>query len=329
VGLIAFEHSAYLYLLWMPTLLLILFARYKLRQAKALKAFGSSAIIKQLTGGYPGYLPWLKFSLLLLSLFALILALAAPFIPGSGNQQITSGKIDLVFVTDVSKSMYAEDVHPNRLNLMKRFVVSAINKFHDADIGIVAFAGKAMVYMPLNNNHEYAVGLANTLSADLITTQGTSLSDALKISSLLFEQSSGNTRVICLLSDGEGHTKGVEKIADSLKKAGIHVFAFGIGSVKGAWISENPEQKVKIFKTDSIGQRIVSRLNVPGLNRITANTPNHYLQLTNNDEGVAFLTKGLKELGSGANQSGSVQKNLFQIALLLALLCLLTELILP
>jgi Ca-activated chloride channel family protein len=194
---------------------------------------------------------------------------------------------------DVSKSMLAQDVKPNRLERAKQALGKLIDKLSNDRVGIVVFAGRAYLQMPLTGDHGAAKMYLGSASTDIVPTQGTVISDALKMCYASFNTKEKKYKAVILISDGEDHDEGAFKIAQQMTEDGIVINTVGIGSPQGSTIIDeltNQEKK------DVNGNTVITKLNEDELKSIAEKGNGSYQLFTNADELVSKLDAQLASM---------------------------------
>jgi len=229
---------------------------------------------------------------------------------------------------DVSKSMLAEDIKPNRLERAKQLVSKIIDKLADDKVGIVIFAGKAYLQMPLTIDHSAAKMYLSSASTDNVPTQGTVISQALKMSYAAFNTQEKKYRAIILISDGEDHDEDAIKVTRSLVDEGVMVNTIGIGSPQGAPIMDEETHE---YKKDESGNTVISKLNEEELKNIAQNGNGLYQLFSNTDAVADNLNAKLMTIGqtSLSGSSFGIYKYYYWYFLLAAFVILLLENFLP
>ena len=236
-----------------------------------------------------------------------------------GTQKINRKGIDIMIALDVSKSMLAQDIKPSRLERARQVISKIIDNSPDDKIGIVIFAGRAYLQMPLTVDHEAANMYLASSSPDDVPTQGTVISQALKMCYAAFNPKEKTYKSILLVSDGEDHDDDALKTAKELGKDGILINTVGIGSAQGAPIMD-PETNA--YKTDDKGNTVISKLNEEELSKIAQNGHGLYQLYTNTNEVAANIKNTLSGIAKEATLSDTSYESFrqyFQYFLLAAL----------
>lgn len=322
-----FQHIEFLLcLIAIPFLLVFYFLLIKWKK-NAEKKIGDPHLVKQLIQGFSPRLFAVKF-LLIVVCFALCSFAVADLVKPDGSQKINRKGIDVMIALDVSKSMLAEDIKPNRLERAKQVIAKIIDKLQDDKIGIVVFAGRAYLQMPLTSDHSAAKMYLSTASTDIVPTQGTVISQALKMSFAAFNTKEKKYRSIILISDGEDHDEDAIKVTKELTDQGVMVNTIGIGSPQGAPIMDNETHD---YKKDENGNTVVTKLNEEELKTIAQTGNGIYQLLAGADETADNIHQKLMSIGQTTltDSSFTIYKNYFWYFLLAAFIILLIEFFLP
>lgn len=274
-------------------LLFILLQRWK---KKVRSRIGDAKLVKQLTGNFSFAKSTTKFIVLSLGFAAGVVAVMNPRKPGA-TDSVTRKGIDVVLALDVSKSMLAEDLAPNRLERAKQFITKLMAAMPDDRIGLVLFAGKAYLQMPLTTDYGAAQLYISSAAPDAVPQQGTVISEALNMSMNAFNVRERRFKAIVLISDGEEHDEQAVKTAEELAEQGVMINTLGVGSPEGSVIID---PLTGTNKVDEAGNVVISRLNENVLKEIAGKTNGVYIRLQNSDEAVAEMKKQLGQIESKA-----------------------------
>lgn len=300
--------------------LYFLYLRWK---KERIKKIGDPALVQQLIQTYSPKKFARKFTLFSVAVALVVIALANPR-THRGSSNVKRNGIDVMIALDVSKSMLAQDVKPNRLERAKQLIARLIDKLPDDRIGIVVFAGRAYLQMPLTSDHAAAKMYLSTASPDVVPTQGTVIGDALKMCYAGFNTKEKKYKSIVLISDGEDHDENADKLAQSLAEEGVMINSVGIGSPEGSTIEDPVTGELK---KDAEGKMVVTRLNESGLKSIAEKTGGLYQLFTNTDQVAAAIDARLRTMGQRSITETSLvnYKNYFPWLLGAALILLLVE----
>ena len=286
-----FEHIEYLYLLLLLIPLLAVFIAFQQWKKKSIARFGKATLVHRLIPDLSNGKQILKFVLLSLAYVFLILGIANPQI-GSKQEKVKRQGIDVVIALDVSKSMLAEDVQPNRLARAKNFISNFVDQLKNDRLAIVVFAGRAYLQMPLSVDYSAAKLYLKTVGTESVPTQGTSISEAIDLANESFAKGDNKSKALIIISDGEDHEAGVDEALETAAKNGIKVFTLAVGTDKGSPIPMANGD----FKRDAEGNIVLSKVNVEAMRT--------YAEKGN---GKSFI------LGSGKDEISAIFKELGRI----------------
>ncbi|WP_300564958.1 VWA domain-containing protein [Flavobacterium sp.] len=290
------DESKYLYLLFLLPILAVLFLYIEFWKRKKQREFGDLELVKKLSPEKSNFKPALKFGVLLLGLAMLILGLVNPKI-GTKVEKVKREGIDIVFAIDVSKSMLAEDIAPNRLEKSKQVVSQIINNLGSDRIGIIAYAGSAFPVLPITTDYNVAKMFLQSMNTGMVSSQGSNLDEAIKLSGKYFEGSPNTSKLMILISDGEDHSEGAEKAAEEAKKMGMKIITIGIGTTAGGPIPNKKNGVIESFHRDkSTGEVVVTKLRPEALEAIAKAAKGGYINGNNTKEVVDFIKKSLNNI---------------------------------
>lgn len=269
------DEPKYLYLLGIIPVLIVLFLLNLYWQMKKQREFGDPELVKRLTPNRSVFKSALKLVVLLLALSGIIIALVNPKI-GTKVETVKREGVDIVFAIDVSKSMLAEDMAPNRLEKSKQIVSQVINQLGTDRIGIVAYAGSAYPVLPITGDYSVAKMFLQSMNTDMVSSQGTAISDALELAVSYFDDPQ-TSKLVILISDGEDHGEGSREAAMALKDKGIKLITVGVGTEKGGPIPLKINGRTDGFKRDSDGNVVVTKMYPQDLKSIAAVTKGGYV----------------------------------------------------
>ena len=289
------DEKKYLYLLFiLPIVVLVFLINLYWKRGKQ-REFGDLELVKKLSPESSVFKPVLKLVLLLLALVGIIFGLVNPKI-GTKMETVKREGIDIVFAMDVSKSMLAEDVAPNRLEKSKQIVSQIINQLGSDRIGIVAYAGSAFPVLPITTDYSVAKMFLQSMNTEMVSSQGTSLDEAIKLSSTYFDDKSKTSKLLILISDGEDHSEGAELAAEEANKLGMKIITVGIGTEKGGTIPLKKNGIVESFQRDNNNQVVITKLNQAGLIAIAKATKGGYVNGNNTKEVLEYIKNTLDKI---------------------------------
>jgi Ca-activated chloride channel family protein len=289
------DESKYLYLLFIVPVLVLLFLYNQYWKRKKQREFGDLDLVKKLSPEKSVFKPILKLVVLILALVGLILGLVNPKI-GTKMETVKREGIDIVFAMDVSKSMLAEDIAPSRLEKSKQIVSQIINQLGNDRIGIVAYAGSAFPVLPITTDYSVAKMFLQSLNTDIVSSQGTSLEEAIKLSGTYFDEKSKTSKLLILISDGEDHSEGAEAAAEEANKLGMKIITIGLGTEKGGPIPLRENAVVQSFKRDGNNDVVITKLNKQGLTSIAKATKGGYVDGNNTKQVLDYIKNALDNI---------------------------------
>lgn len=294
------------------------------RKQRQLAEFGDPELMAELMPDASKSRPIGKFSLLIVALVLLIVAAARPQF-GQKENTVKRQGIEVMVALDISNSMLAEDVAPNRLDRAKQMLSKMIDNMVDDKVGLVVFAGEAFTQLPITCDYVSAKMFLNTITPNLIQTQGTAIGAALQTAITSFgspESEAG--RAIILITDGENHEDDAIAAAKQAKELGIQVFVIGIGKPEGAPI---PKPGTNDYFKDRSGQVVVSKLNEDMCQQIAQAGSGAYVRCDNTNTAMRALQQELNRIATAELESTvyADYNEQYQSFVLLALLLLVIE----
>ena len=296
------------------------YTRLKRRQ---LEEFGDKELVAQLMPNASRVRPNVKFSILMVALTLLIIAAARPQFGQSERTEKRQG-IEAIVALDISNSMLAEDVAPNRLDRAKQMLSKLMDNMVNDKVGLVVFAGDAFVQLPITCDYVSAKMFLNTIKPELIKTQGTAIGAALSTSIRCFGEQSDASRAIILITDGENHEDDAVAVAKRAKEDGIQVLVVGIGKPEGSPI---PLPGTNNFRKDRNGNVVVSKLNEEMCREIAQAGGGIYVRCDNSNTATKAIQKELDKLATQEIETTTYTdyNEQFQSFALLALLLLVID----
>ncbi len=291
-----FQYKEFVWLFLAIAVIAVLFVALLRWKKKVTKRIGDEKLVKALISNYSSKLFTTKFIVLSGAMAIGILAAMNPRQPGETDNTNRKG-IDVAIALDVSKSMLATDLPPNRLERAKQFIGKLMAEMPNDRIALVLFAGKAYLQMPLTVDHGAAKMFVSAASPDAVPQQGTVISDALNMSANVFNNAEKRYKAVVLISDGEAHEEEAVKTAKDLTEQGVMINTIGIGSPEGATITDPATGELK---KDAAGTTIISKLNEGVLKELATVTNGIYIRLESSDEAVSLLKKQLSQIESKA-----------------------------
>lgn len=294
--MIQLDEKIYFYLLLVIPVLIVFFIIHQIWKKKTQRRFADTDLLKRLAPGVSNFKSTLKLVFLLLGIIFLTLGLVNPKM-GTKLETVKREGVDIVFAMDVSKSMLAEDIAPNRLEKAKRLVSEIINQLASDRIGIIAYAGQAFPQLPITTDYGAAKMFLQSMHTDMLSSQGTAINEAIDLASTYYDDEDQTNRVLFIVSDGEDHSE--ESILDAVDDAveqGIRIFTIGVGKTKGAPIPLKRNGIVESLKKDAEGEVVITKLNETVLSEIADQGNGLYINGSNTEEAVEIIKEQLNQM---------------------------------
>lgn len=325
-----FAHIEWLYVLAAVPLLFLFYALAMNARRKALDKFGESTLLAELMPEVSNSRRFWKMLLSALALVLVIIGVANPQI-GSKYEEVKREGYELMIALDVSNSMLAEDLQPNRLERAKQSISKLIDELRGDKIGIVVFAGDAYTQLPLTVDYAAAKLFLQTISPDAVPTQGTAIGKAVNLCMNSYGEVPGKNRAIIVITDGENHEDDAIELAKAAKKQGIIVHTIGIGSQEGTPIPYYVKGKRAGFRKDRDGNTVVTKLDEQKLKDVAKAGGGIYIKASNAVSALKVLFDELNKMQK--EEFGSKMftdyEDRFQYFIAAALLLLLAEMLIP
>ncbi len=316
-----FANPQYLiFLLLVPALLLIFIVGRVVRR-RALQTFGDDNLVRGLMPDTSASRPWIKISLALIALTLVIIATAGPQF-GTKLREVKRTGIELVVALDVSNSMLAEDITPNRLENAKRAISKMIDGLKDDKLALIVFAGDAFVQLPMTSDYTAAKMFLSTISPALVTNQGTALQKAIELGVKSFTPGDEKNKAIVIITDGEDHEGEALEAAAEAKSKGYTVYVLGIGSPRGTLV---PDAERGGYMIDNAGNQVISALNEQMCSEVAQQGGGAYIHVVNNATAQRQLEDALDKLQKSEQTLYSDFDEQFQAVGIIALLLLILE----
>ncbi len=325
--MLRYENSEWLLLLIVVPIIIVLFILAIRWRKKAIKEFGESHMVFKLMPMASFRKIRIKFFLFCLSIISIIIGLANPQI-GSKMEEVKREGVDLMIAIDLSNSMLAEDLQPNRLMRAKQSISRLIDRLDGDRIGLVVFAGDAYVQLPITTDYSAAKLFLSTINTNIVPTQGTAIGKAIELSINSFDVSNDQNKAIIIITDGENHEDDAIQKAKEAEEMGIFVHTIGMGSAEGSPIPiKNRYGSITSYQKDKSGNTVITKLNEEMLKEIAAKGGGSYIRANSTQSSLDALFKEInkmekKEIGSKVFTD---YKDRFQWFLGIALLLLIIE----
>tara|TARA_B100001564_G_C20607373_1_gene655837 strand:- start:271 stop:1308 length:1038 start_codon:yes stop_codon:yes gene_type:complete len=322
------EETSYFYILLIIPIMITGFLFLKTWKKNIQKKYISENLLQFLSPNISNFKPRIKLLFLILFILFSTIALVNPKI-GTELKTVKREGVDIVFALDVSKSMLAEDIAPNRLEKAKRIVSEIINTLNNDRVGVIAYAATALPILPITDDYSTAKTFLQSLNTDMLSSQGTAIIQSINLAQKFYDDEDQTNRVLCILSDGEDHEVERQNLLELAERSGITIITIGLGSVKGAPIPIKENNIVKSYKKDENGDVVVTKLNTQLLNTIATSSSGIYIEGVNTGLVVEEISKRLKEMDKKEFESKQfvAYKDQFQWFISFAILFLSLELL--
>ena len=287
-----FKDPIFLFLLLAIPVLVAIYFYSNYRRKKNIELYGDKELMKALLPRTAKIRSRITFWLLLSALALMLFVLARPRY-GTKKETIVSKGVEVIVALDISNSMMAEDISPNRLDKAKRLISRMIAQTKGNKFSLIVFAGDAFVQLPITTDHVSANMFLNQVTPALIKRQGTNVGDAINLACKSFSDNEKIGKAIILITDGENHEGGAEEAARLAAEQGIKVYVMGIGTAKGGRI---PTGKAGDFLRDREGNIVVTKLNEPMAQSIAAAGNGTYIRVDNTNSAQELIESELDKL---------------------------------
>lgn len=324
--MIRFAHDEYLYALLVLPLFVLLFLWAVRARRKALEQFGTPQLLRTLMPAAGTHKRGLKFFMAVLALGLLILGVANPQI-GTKLEEVKREGVDIIIALDVSNSMKAEDIKPNRLESARQEISRMLDKLQNDRVGLVVFGGDSYLQLPLTTDYSAARLVLSTIDVDVVPVPGTAIGSALRMAMKSFVGEEQKYKVIILITDGENHEDDAIAAATEASKEGIVIHTIGMGSREGAPIPLYQDNVQVGFKKNADGEVVLTKLDEQILQQIADLAGGRYILATNQQSELDLIFKSIetmekREFGS---RIFTEYEDRYQFLLLPALILLVAE----
>lgn len=300
------DEKIWFWVLGIIPVMILIFLTLQIWRYRTQTKFADKQLLNRLSPNKSLFKSILKITVLSLAFACLALALVNPKI-GTKLETVKREGVDIVFAIDVSKSMLAEDIAPTRLDKSKQLVTQIINNLASDRIGIIAYAAKAFPQLPITTDYAAAKMFLNNMNTDMMSSQGTAINEAIKLSQTYFDDAGQANKVLIIISDGEDHSEDAVATAEAANELGIRIFTIGVGDVKGGPIPEKRNGILLNYKKDNNGETVITKLNEETLQNIAAVAKGIYINGKNTNDVV-------KNIGDVLNQMDKTEFETKQFA---------------
>ncbi len=289
--MIYFVQAKYLWFLLLVPLIPLAYGFWRWRRHRRIQMLGEEPLVRELMPHWSGAKGWVRTLLFGAALFFFILGLSRPVIGAKLEERKTKGA-EVMIALDVSNSMLARDYSPNRLERAKLAISRLVDRLKDDRIGLVIFAGKSFVQLPITTDYVSAKMFMSNISTQSIPVQGTAIGDAINTCIRSFSAQSQKSRAIIVITDGENHEDDPVSAAKDAADMGIRVFTIGVGSAEGQPI---PMAEGGLLK-DSDGNVVVTKLDEKTLRDIANAGNGAYVHAGNEEFGLNPIIDNIRNM---------------------------------
>jgi Ca-activated chloride channel family protein len=325
--LFRFANPDFLYLLLLLPVLVILWILNEMRKKRALKRLGESELVSKILPELSGTRPWIKFLLQFIAISAVIIILARPQF-GSRLEEVKKQGVEVIIALDVSNSMLAQDIQPDRLTRAKQALARLIDNLENDKIGLIVFAGDAYTQIPITTDYISAKMFLETINPDMVPKQGTAIGAAIDLGMRSFTPGEGKSKAMIIITDGENHEDDPVAKASEAASAGIIIHTIGIGSPEGVPVPVIRGGKRDYLK-DKDGNTVITRLDEEVLKKIAINGEGSYVRASSSNIGLDEIYGEIKKMKTSEMESTMYTEynDQFQIFAVIGLFFLLFDFI--
>jgi Ca-activated chloride channel family protein len=323
--LFRFANPDFLYLLLLLPVAIILWILNESRKKRALKRLGNTEFVRKLMPEFSGIRPNLKFFLQLVAVSLVIIILARPQF-GSKLEEVKKQGIEVIIALDVSNSMLAEDIQPDRLTRAKQALTRLIDNLDNDKIGLIVFAGDAYTQIPITSDYISAKMFLTAINPDMVPKQGTAIGSAIELGMRSFSPGEGKSKAMIIITDGENHEDDPVAAAEEASKAGIVIHTIGIGSVEGVPVPVTINGRRDYLK-DPEGNTVITKLDEDILKKIAVAASGNYVRASNTNIGLDEIFSEIRKMKKEDLESTMYTEynDQFQIFAVISLVLLFTE----
>ncbi|TYP99556.1 Ca-activated chloride channel family protein [Tenacibaculum adriaticum] len=252
------EEPVYFYLFTIIPVIIVVFLLVLWWKKRTQKKFAYPDLLARLAPNISTFKSVLKLILFLIGISFLIISLVNPKM-GTKLKTVKREGVDIVFALDVSKSMLAEDIAPNRLEKAKQIISKIIDKLGSDRVGIIIYAGNAYPLLPITTDHAAANMFLQNANPDMVSSQGTAINEALNLAKTYYNNDEQTNRFLIVISDGEDHQEETKQIAQNLANEGVKMYTIGVGTEKGGPIPIKLNGSLIGYKKDNKGETVITQ----------------------------------------------------------------------
>lgn len=295
MDMLRLENIEYLYALLLIPIFVLIYFLIRRSRLKSLRKFGDSLLVSGLHPEVSKYKPTIKFILRMFAVAFLVFAIANPQI-GSKLIEVKREGVDVVIALDVSYSMLAEDIKPNRLERAKRAISRLVDNLKGDRIGLIVFAGNAYIQLPMTTDYSAAKLFLHTIDTDVVSVQGTAIGAAIELAIDKFHTDDDKRKALIIITDGENHEDDAYAMAGEAAENGFVVYTIGMGTVQGGPIPIYKNGQRVNFLKDEHGETVVSKLDATILQEVATAGNGKFIRSGENDPNLSDLLEEISEM---------------------------------
>lgn len=288
------EEPTYFYYLAIIPAIVVVFLLVLWWKKRIQKQFADHKLIQKLSPEKSTFKSFLKITVFCLALAFLIISLTNPKM-GTKLETVKREGVDIVFALDVSKSMVAEDIAPNRLEKAKQIITKIVENLGSDRVGIIIYAGNSYPLLPITTDYAAAKMFLQNANTDMVSSQGTAINDAIERALTYYDDNEQTNRFLVIVSDGEDHEENTLELAKQAAEKGIKIYTVGIGTAKGGPIPLKDNGRVMGYKKDSKGMVVVTQMNEQILRDIANAGNGKYINGNKTQETIASIKEVLEK----------------------------------
>jgi Ca-activated chloride channel family protein len=289
------EEQVYFWGFLVLPVLLLLFLTYVYWKRKTQKRFAETKLFKKLAPDQSTFKSNLKFFVLSLAFACFVMALVNPKL-GTKLETVKREGVDIVFALDVSKSMLAEDIAPNRLEKSKRIITEIVNSLTSDRVGLVGYAGSAFPQVPITTDYASTKTFLQSMNTDMVSSQGTAISQAIDLARSYYNDDDETNKVLIILSEGEDHDGNAENMAEQAANEGIRIYTIGVGTERGDPIPIRRDGRIQSYLKDDAGETVITKKDTETLRRIAEIGNGNYIDGSSTSGSVEEILKELQTI---------------------------------
>jgi Ca-activated chloride channel family protein len=323
--LFRFANPDYLYLLLLLPVAVLLFIIELIRKNRALSRLGDKNLIVKLVPELSRARTLIKFILQVIVILSVVIMLARPQF-GSKIEDVKKQGVEVIIALDVSNSMLAEDIQPDRLTRAKQAIFRLVDDLDNDKIGLIVFAGDAYTQIPVTTDYVSAKMFLSTINPDMVPKQGTAIGAAINLGARSFSPGEGKSKAMIIITDGENHEDEPVSAAEEASKSGIVIHTIGIGSTEGVPIPVSKFGK-KDYLKDAEGNTVITKLDEDILKKVAVTANGNYVRASNSNIGLDEIYSEIKKMKKQDLESSvyTEYNDQFQIFAVIAIFLLLAD----